>query len=402
MNIKNGNLLVYKNGRWLMGSGGGNIRDTVAITLKAVNWTDNLQIIPCNSVGSNSVVMPNPTAASKQVYINAGIELIEATAESLTFTCANVPTEDIAVLVHIIDPLISADVPDGVQTDNNKIVLRDSEGNLKAVNPYRADYPNLVYSYTHTSNKEVHPTALDLATGVWTAEGHGLTQDQRVFAVVHNPYHYIDSLGYLPGGLETGTAGSSAYNVYYVNVVDENTFTLSTTQGGDALTYTEKTNMDLAKFHFEVRNYQTYIIKIPESKAACIVIKGRIKGQFQFLCPDDRKDYMSRTGAAHYDSASSYSYGYANVGSIGAWGGFMCVAKMEFIEPQHLLVSIESDASTQTSANYGILNIKHGRNYNHFRVEKDILTKIFLGSFQSTNNQDAQFFNGTTMEVYTR
>lgn len=261
---------------------------------------------------------------------------------------------------------------------------------------------NLVYQYTHTSNKEVHPTALDLATGVWTAEGHGLTQDQRVFVVVHPPYHYMNSLGYLPGGLETGTAGSPAYTVYYVNVLDENTFTLSTTKGGDALTYTEKTNMDLAKFHFEVRQPRYYSIQIPESKAVCVVIKGRIKGQFQFLCPNDREDYLSRTGAVHYDSASSNSYGFANVGSIGAWGGFLCVAKMEFIEPQHVLVSIESDACTQTSANYGILNIKHGRNYNHFRVVKDVLSQIDLGSFQEANNHDAQFFNGTTLEVYTR
>lgn len=87
-----------------------NIRDTLHITLTAAGWANNQQVIPCNSVGSNSTVMPNPTAASKQAYINAGIELTEATTESLTFTCATVPPiEDIAVLVHVIDPLITAE-----------------------------------------------------------------------------------------------------------------------------------------------------------------------------------------------------------------------------------------------------------------------------------------------------
>lgn len=84
------------------------VRETADITLTAADWTDKTQVIPCSSVGENSTVFPNPTAESKDAYITAGIELTEATAETLTFTCANVPADDINVVVYISDPVISS------------------------------------------------------------------------------------------------------------------------------------------------------------------------------------------------------------------------------------------------------------------------------------------------------
>jgi hypothetical protein len=143
MSIKNANLVVYKNGRWLMGSGSGNIRDTVELTLEAANWSENRQVIPCNSVGSNSTVMPNPTAASKQAYIASGIMLTEAEVGKMVFECVVPPTEDIAVLVHIIDPLITAEPiltfdsveeMNAYEAEDGAIAIVPSEGEEKVIN----------------------------------------------------------------------------------------------------------------------------------------------------------------------------------------------------------------------------------------------------------------------------
>lgn len=93
------------------------VRETVDITLTAADWTDKTQVIPCSSVGENSAVFLNPTAESKDAYITAGIELTDATAESLTFICANVPVDDINVVVYISDPVISSGGGSSVQPD---------------------------------------------------------------------------------------------------------------------------------------------------------------------------------------------------------------------------------------------------------------------------------------------
>ena len=88
-----------------------NVRATLEITLKSTDWADNKQTITEAAVSENSTLIVNPTEESNDAYIESVIELSQELTEvgKMVFTCVTVPTEDIAVLVHIIDPLITAE-----------------------------------------------------------------------------------------------------------------------------------------------------------------------------------------------------------------------------------------------------------------------------------------------------
>lgn len=107
---------------------GSNVRDTLTLTLKADSWADSKQTIPEAAVTENCTLIVNPTEESNDAYIESAIVLDEAEVGKMVFTCSTVPTEDIAVLVHIIDPLITA--------ESTEILTFDS---VEEMNAYEAE-----------------------------------------------------------------------------------------------------------------------------------------------------------------------------------------------------------------------------------------------------------------------
>lgn len=106
----------------------GNLRDTLQITLKASDWPDNKQTIEAAEVAENCTLVVNPTEGSKDAYIAGVIELTEAEVGKMVFTCVNVPTEDIGVLVHVVGSL--------VEVESTKILSFDS---VDEMNAYQAE-----------------------------------------------------------------------------------------------------------------------------------------------------------------------------------------------------------------------------------------------------------------------
>lgn len=75
-----------------------------SVTLTAAGWSTNQQTVTVNGVladESAQLIQPMPAVASQQAYMAAGIYCSGQAANSLTFTCSTVPTQDITVYVTV-------------------------------------------------------------------------------------------------------------------------------------------------------------------------------------------------------------------------------------------------------------------------------------------------------------
>lgn len=74
----------------------------LTVTLSASGWSGNSQTVTVFGVSADEsaqLIMPVPALASQTAYYEAGILVTGQAANSLTFTCQNVPTEDLTVYV---------------------------------------------------------------------------------------------------------------------------------------------------------------------------------------------------------------------------------------------------------------------------------------------------------------
>ena len=74
------------------------------VTLTTSGWSSNTQTVTVSGVSADEtaqLIMPVPALASQTAYYEAGILVTGQAAKSLTFTCQNVPTEDLTVYVVI-------------------------------------------------------------------------------------------------------------------------------------------------------------------------------------------------------------------------------------------------------------------------------------------------------------
>lgn len=291
----------------------------------------------------------------------------------------------------------------GKQLDDfmGKIISKDFAGNGLALDDdgvlhnTKPGYGTLIYSYTHAANREIHAEALDLATGVFTSTGHELTSNQTVFVAVHAPYHLGKPYDCLPGGLILGNPTGNNAKQYYVNVVDENSFTISEKSGEAAVTFTSVSGMDLSKFHFECKESQKVALSnLPDFDACKVVINGRIGTVYRYVVPSPSVKYSGKMGGAGYDcfSASYQSeiYGGVHLGASGGHGSELAEMEIRMIRPGHILIKTNEDvlAYDQTNA----AKAQHNRKYTHWNTNATAINKITF--------DEGQFFNGTTVEVY--
>lgn len=76
----------------------------VVIYLTAAGWSNNQQTATVNGVSATEIaqlIQPMPAVTSQQAYMAAGIYCSGQAANSLTFTCSTVPTQNITVYVAI-------------------------------------------------------------------------------------------------------------------------------------------------------------------------------------------------------------------------------------------------------------------------------------------------------------
>ena len=75
---------------------------STTVTLTTSGWSSNTQTVTVTGVDADEtaqLIQPMPAMASQSAYYGAGVLCSGQAANSLTFTCQNVPTEDLTVYV---------------------------------------------------------------------------------------------------------------------------------------------------------------------------------------------------------------------------------------------------------------------------------------------------------------
>ena len=130
---------------------------------------------------------------------------------------------------------------------------------------------SLFSTYTHTTNKEVYISAVDVDTNTFTSVAHGLVNTNEVYITFQNNLGNVIAGSVLPGGMTTKIAGS-----FYVINKTNDTFQLSLTSGGAAIDLTANAGMNLSKWHFEKITDNIMITGIPAlTKRIKAILYGR-------------------------------------------------------------------------------------------------------------------------------
>lgn len=80
------------------------------VTLTVAGWADNQQTVTLTGVSADEdsqFILPTPAAASRTMYNDCDIQCITQAADSLTFSCAEVPTDALSVYILLMDVTLS-------------------------------------------------------------------------------------------------------------------------------------------------------------------------------------------------------------------------------------------------------------------------------------------------------
>ncbi len=272
----------------------------------------------------------------------------------------------------------------------------DAQGNLFSTVP---GYSRKVFSYTHTGNREVRPTDLDVTTGVFTAPGHGITNHEHFYVTVDYPDNIGAPYSFLPSGLVLGgTTNTSTGQLYYAQVIDADHFCLSTTATDEIITYTAKNTMDLSKFHFEFVTPNELTIEGLNLNECLMVVKGKIQNNFKFVHPTNRVQYGSngsQNGAVAYDLGIGVdAYGSCYFGRPG-YNFIYATLEFKMMDEKQVYQVNNVDFVYYTEA--GAPTLRHNRQYFHIRLTTDCIEGITM-----YGTMNGGFYNGTTVEVYAK
>lgn len=80
------------------------------ITLTVAGWTNNQQTVTLTGVladEDSQFILPTPATVSRTMYNDCDIQCITQAANSLTFSCATVPTDALSVYILLMDVTLS-------------------------------------------------------------------------------------------------------------------------------------------------------------------------------------------------------------------------------------------------------------------------------------------------------
>ena len=80
------------------------------VTLTVAGWADNQQTVTLTGVladEDSQFILPTPAAASRTMYNDCDVQCIAQAADSLTFSCATVPTDALSVYILLMDVTLS-------------------------------------------------------------------------------------------------------------------------------------------------------------------------------------------------------------------------------------------------------------------------------------------------------
>ena len=280
----------------------------------------------------------------------------------------------------------------GLSTKQTALV---SGTNIKTVNGQSllgsGDVSNLIVSYTHSGNKEVKTTDVDLATGVFTSVGHGLLDGDGVFPILENGY-LLSAYGIIrpfPTGLD--------YVKYFIVNKTNDTFQIALTSGGAAVTFTSNSEMNLSVWHFERNDtYKVSLINITEPNTK-IIFNGWSFGAWLYLSPVS----TGNSNAAPFGFAAHFKYTTSG-GYINFYGGPINVGGSGYYSLQRETRALKT-ISTKVEIIKIAKNTINGDNITKILSESVSLyqkTQPTMTSVDIGNNNSSIIANGTIIEVY--
>jgi len=142
-----------------------------------------------------------------------------------------------------------------------------------------------IATYTHTTNKEVVVSAVDVNTNRFTSVAHTLVNGDTVFPIMNYNAGNIYPINVYPGGITYAT-----YPGYFVKKIDADTFELYAEYGlTTIIDITTNASLDLTKWHFETESADVAISNLPSSNRYAVRIKGRSirKDSSFYIVPND-------------------------------------------------------------------------------------------------------------------
>ena len=272
----------------------------------------------------------------------------------------------------------------------------DENGNLACTVP---GYTKRIFSYTHTTNREVRPTALDVATGIFTAPAHGLLNGESFYITVDYPYNIGTPYAYLPGGISLGgTANTSTCTTYYARVVDADHFGMSTASAGEIMTFTANETMDVSKFHFEFLGRTDLNVEGLDLEECMMVVKGKIRNNIRYVRPTNMIKFGTngnKTGGIAYDAAfGTDAYGSCYFGRPG-YNYVYATLEFKMINERQVLQTNNVDYIVYNDQHSPVF--KHNRQFFHMMLDGNRIAGITM-----YGDLVGGFFNGTTVEVYAK
>lgn len=252
---------------------------------------------------------------------------------------------------------------------------------IKGLNNIRQYLDTPVASYTHTANKEVAVSAVDIDTGVFTSTAHGLANGNQIYPIINLDAGMIYPINVYPTGLTM-----AIYTGYYVVGKTDDTFQISATSGGAAITFTANVNMDLTKWHFENSNGAAVnLTNIPSLKKCKLVIRGRSLAteQFKYFIPN------TTTLSQEWIAEGTKSYDYPVTSSIAGDVHINAEVIFDYSGISTIKLTGFSIKSNNATTNIGTV------------INKTIASpKYRSGLITSIYVYNAWLANGTVLEVY--
>lgn len=288
-------------------------------------------------------------------------------------------------LKDLVDTNFFAEPPEGGVPIDATITIDGQTKELKDSPSFTIDSSNLLYTYTHSGNKEVNITAIDVATDVFTAIAHGFTTGNRVGIAIKNP---SESGAYFNDYIPFSQAGNS---VYFVEVLTTNTFKL---KQQDNVTYVDiesKGTTDLSKWHLEMEHDNLVLSGIDGITTGCKIeiIGQRLTSSALYI---DYEGVITNSTIAingseftTNNSTRSHSSLPMNVGIIRATvdmslmpnGG--CIKKLEvfLVARSSVAGNIVAKNSFISQLRGGDTLIKNGLSFNAFNVSNGTIVRIY-------------------------
>jgi hypothetical protein len=164
----------------------------------------------------------------------------------------------------------------------------------------------LIASYTHSGNKEVHVTAIDTDTNIFTSVGHGLVSNNTMFMSLNVDAGRVIFLSTIPGGIASSYFGSASNPIFYAKVIDADHFTISQSYNGADIDITSVG--DVTKWHFERQNEIDSVLlsNFPANiRRIRVVLNGHYLSNSSFLY---LKPNSINSGGFVYDGSNHLAY----------------------------------------------------------------------------------------------